>query len=143
MFFQGTRPIDILMLVVEVLVVLLIFGEMAVHANRYLRHRRRSRKLLIQLLEGQKLQAEPPGTSADSPLVVPWRTATKEWADETNALLLKYSQAASAAFLHDVGGADASFGFGHVNSSAQPDYIRLQGRLNNLRSILENPDVYL
>jgi len=139
----GTRPIDYVMLVVEILVLLLIFGEIAVHANRYFRHRRRSGEVLKRLIKGQKLQSESPGTSGSGSLVTPWITATKEWANQTNDLLLKYSRAASAAFLHDVGGADVSFGFGHVNAFAQHAYVQLQTRLNNLRDILENPDVYL
>jgi hypothetical protein len=140
----GVRPFDILMLVVEVLVLLLIAYEVGVNVWRDRRRTRRSRKVLGQLTKGQKLQADAPvGSSVNNPSVVSWANTTTEWANETSALLSKYSEAASVSFLHVVGGANSSFGFGHINPYAQHAYILLQEQLNNLRSILENPDVYL
>jgi hypothetical protein len=143
--FFDVRPFEYLMLVIEVLVLLLIAYEVGSGVWHRIRRTRRSRRVLTRLSDGQALQHAAPRRSADPATISLWTSNVRAWIDETNTLLCKYSLEASIAFLHNRGGADTSFGSAlrEVADGAQDPYVTLQERLNNLRSIIENPEVYL
>lgn len=75
---------------------------------------------------------------------------TKAWGDEVNGFLVTYSGQASASFLlvHDSTSADSLVftqsgdGFFYLASPIREHYQRLLTQLNNLRHIIEKPEVY-
>jgi len=143
----GSSPAERVLMALELPVTLFIgieFVAFVIHGWRERRRKRRARKILERLTIGQKIQADAPkGSGASREAVAAWESAANQWTDQTNALLSRYSASASVSFLHSKGGANVSFGHGHINPYAQHAFIDLQERLNNLRSILESPDVYL
>lgn len=144
LFLQGPRPIDYVMLVIEFLVLVLIGGEMAIHAYRYFRHEKRKRALLANLFEGQRLISEAPSTSvADYETAHRWELLVTQWRGGTTALLRQYSDAAAATFSQPVGTLEATTHYANVSPYAQKGYREMQTGLNNLRLIIENPDTYL
>jgi hypothetical protein len=141
--FLKHDAFDYAMIVIELAVLLLIAGEIGVHAKRYFRHRRRTRRILDFLSEGQRFQQKAPSLGAGVEEMSAWIDCVKAWSEQTSSLLSRYSSEASSSFFHKSGGVYESFGYGHVAQGAQEWYITLQGRLNNLREIMEKPEVYL
>jgi len=136
--FRDVRPFDDLMLAIEVLVLLLIAYEVGSGIWQRIRRHRRSRRLLGCFSKGQALQASVPAENAETE---EWLRNLKEWTDKTNNLLARYSPQASAAFLHS-----HSTVAGHyrgVARTAQTAMAELLERLENLRAIMERPEVYL
>jgi hypothetical protein len=72
-----------------------------------------------------------------------WKRDVEKWSARIDALLKGYSIGASAAFLHDSGSSlDSIWYRREVAAGAHEAYETLQRRLNNLRGILERPEVY-
>jgi hypothetical protein len=147
--FEGARPLDWLMLVVEALVLALIAYEIV--SPRW--HRRKIRRLLNVAFDfvqrGQKLQAiSPQGIygpeGPHGPQFVPaWIEKVKTWNQEALDFMERCSPQARASFL-----SDTSSGAAHTQQSlmvppeAQWWYRTMLTRLDNLQRIAENPDVY-
>ncbi len=135
--FSDVRPFEYLMLGVEVLVLLLIAYEVGSGIWHRFRRNRRSRRVHEFFSQGQMLQS---GTPGDPALVSQWLRQVEKWIIDTNGLLVRYSSQASASFLHNSG--RAGMHYGGVAQDAQYGFAELQERLNNLRAIMERPDVY-
>jgi hypothetical protein len=136
----GARPIDKTTLVVELLVLALIAGEIGYKILRYFKVEHRIKRLRKKLAEGQQLQIE--ATSSRNPSEE-WATRVNGWIASTQKQLGRYSAQASLSFQHDPGAMFNPFVADAFEAGAKTTYLRLQHCLNNLRNIIETPDVYL
>src|SRR2546428_2535998 len=146
--FEDVRPFDWLMLVIEVavLVAILVFDIRAVRRERRHDREQRDRRTLVDqrvaalrdaMSKGQELRLSTPVSG--NPHVAEWAQAVTNWGEETRVLLKSFSAHAEAAFLMQMSGSP------YINGSigATFEYISLISRLDNLRGIIEKPDVYL
>jgi hypothetical protein len=145
--FEDVRPFDWLMLVVEVAVLLaiLIFEVRAICRERHHDREQRDRRILVAqrvaalrdaMSKGQKLRLCTPGSG--DPHVEEWAQAVTNWGEETRVLLESFSAHAGAVFVTQMSSSP------HITGSegALFEYISLISRLDNLRGIIEKPDVY-
>jgi hypothetical protein len=139
--FCDVRPFDILMLVVEVLVLILIAYDVGSEIWQRNRRHRRLKRVLEFLSEGQALQDGAPTTASSVVEIPEWERRCQDWADGTNDLLKRYSPQASATFLLSAGGF-LDWNVLRIHESAHDTYQSLQRHLNNLRLIMERPDLY-
>jgi|HubBroStandDraft_5_1064220.scaffolds.fasta_scaffold11766_4 hypothetical protein len=108
-------------------------------------HRRRINKRVVTLFEyihrGQLLKASSPHSLEDDKLVPSWLNAVKEWNAESLHFLESCSPQARAAFLIS----DETAHTREVSTvplGARWSYGAMLDRLDNMRKIAENPDVY-
>jgi hypothetical protein len=140
---EGTRPIDLWMLVIELLVLLLIAYEVVVGVWSKVRTSRRVATIFRYMAQGQNLQANaPPAGTTDISIPTAWVESVKEWIQQTHNALTQYSPQAAASFIHDSGGASVQYNSVSGHSQARDWYRVLILRINNLRSIMEKPNVY-
>jgi hypothetical protein len=143
--FEGARPIDRTVLIVDALVLLIIFVEW-IQAQRR-EHRISQRQKLVDtrlvsvrgaISQGQAIQhsAVPNGDAQTDH----WYQRTKAWTTQTEKLLEGYSLRASTAFM-DVSSANPMRTYQEF--AVAQEYAHLVARLNNLIRIMENPEVYL
>jgi hypothetical protein len=139
--FEGVRPFDWLMLVIEVAVLLLIAWEI----GRDIWHKRKMRVRYDALFErfdkGQQLrfsfpQLGPNACNRDERLE--WENSAKTWIKETAIFLRGFSPKAATMFLKEV---NDSYFSDVVNN---PDFwsTALFHRLENLREIMDKCEVY-
>ena len=155
--FEGVKPFDWLMLGIETAVLPLILYEVIVGIARHRGATRRQSELnkivtsLCQFTdEGLELQRRVPDTAKEETRVLrSWMTNTKAWGDKASEFLATHSQQASAAFLlvHDLSSSDLvvfapSGDVFYLASPLREHYQRLLTQLNNLRQIIEKPEVY-
>jgi hypothetical protein len=155
--FEGVKPFDWLMLGIETAVLLLILYEVIVGIVRHRGARRRQKEVkqivtsLSQFMdEGLELQRSVPDTAKEEwGVLQSWMTSTKVWGDKASECLATYSLRASAAFLlvHDLSSSDSvvfapSGKVFYLLSPLREHYQRLLTQLNNLRQIIEKPEVY-
>ncbi|MGO8973760.1 MAG: hypothetical protein ACLQJ0_04945 [Steroidobacteraceae bacterium] len=139
--FDGVKPFDWLMLLVELLVLLLIAYEVVIPAFHRRRTSRRLASLLALMNRGQKIQdAVPASGTTDDLAISAWKTSVEEWLRDTHKTLVAYSPQASTIFLHDTGG--TSLRYRGVAQNAHDYFVMLLARMNNLRAIMEKPEVY-
>lgn len=81
------------------------------------------------------MQRSTPGNG--DPRVGEWAQAVSNWGEETRVLLNSFSAQAESAFLLQVGTPYVTGSQGAVI-----EYVFLISGLNNLRGIIEKPDVY-
>ena len=147
--FSDARPIDILILVVDflVLAVILYFegGEKL--------HKRKMRRQVLALASfmerGRKLQASTPDPVVASDAIDEWIEQVKLWGSETQDFLSSRSMRASSAFTHivnvtavdrEVRSSDGRMF--HVAGYFGDAYQLLQLKLDNLHKIMVNPEAY-
>ena len=157
--FDGVRPFDWLMLVVELLVLLLIFYEVII--NLIHRRKERKRRLALGLIvtslagfmeKGCKLQLDTPDPITTTwGSITPWIDSVKLWAKDTSAFLAQHSSRAATAFglIGEIGvltnpqpvykEPGSSF---PIEGPQRESYQRLVAQLTNLRSIIEKPEAY-
>lgn len=129
-----------MMLVVELLVLAIIALESVVHVYHWLKIRRRMKRIRGYLSKGHELQSDVPRD--DRTQVLPWTERVNSWITETNQYLGGHSQEASISFMHFGGGMVRHLVYPGVHFDAQECFANLQERLDNLRGIMERPDVY-
>lgn len=141
--FGDSRPIDILMLVIEALVLAIIAYE----AIKEIFSRRRIRAITSQLRfflsQGQHLYNEPPAPQAKElhPVAMAWSANVQAWTDAVQKFLSKTSEPAAVVFNHLPIRSETHQGV-HVPQHIEPTFIALDERLKTLRSIMEKPNVY-
>ena len=157
--FEGVRPFDWLMLVIEILVLLAILYFEGVGEWRYRKMRKRVAALVPFMDRGQELQhsvPEPshpthPSYSAAAKQIEEWMNSIDVWGKETRQFLEQYSPRAARVFeniaetgilanpqtVHTESG--RSF---PIEGPQRESYLRLVAQLNNLRSIMEKPEAY-
>jgi hypothetical protein len=142
--FEGARPIDRTVLVVDLLVLLVIvieYGHSLLRerkkGQRELQRRRRLEFVRQAMSNGQELQRKAPYVHAPNLDVAEWKHSVNSWVQNTQTLLRSYSAQAEASFLHDPHSIPANY-----PTLATHEYHLLVIRLNNLRGIMEKPEVY-
>lgn len=140
--FVDTRPVDIFMLVVELLVLLIIGIEGGISLVGWCKRRGKVAKVNEFMIRGQSIQSKAPVGQASPQILADWTNLADVWEKETNSYLSKHSAQAAATFLQDVSGAMMSFSYNRVTPSIRVEFERLSTRLINLRSIMEKPAIY-
>ena len=108
--FDGTRPIDWVMLVVELLVLLLIAYEVGSSIWFKWKTQGRLAATFEWMSKGQMLQQNaPPAGSSDEADSTAWVAAVQQWMEQTHHFLAKYSPQAAASFIHHKGGPSLSY----------------------------------
>ncbi len=147
-FFGDFRPADLTIVVIELVFVVIVSAEWATREIRDCRKRRRQRRrqqeidlrvraLRDALWKGQELQLRTPGSG--DPYVAAWRQAVSNWGEETRVLLKSFSEHAETAFSLPM----PSLPYITGSVGAVSEFVSLISHLNNLRGIIEKPDVYL
>ena len=141
MMTDGARPIDWIVLLVDVCVLVAIlwfeFPEWW-HKRAIARHKA---KVLEFWTNGQKLQASAP-THQHPDNQPSWLGAVKSWNSETREFLQSCSPWAEASFLHETS-TQLPPGAHAVTNQSREAYRVLLIRLDNLKTIMENPHEYL
>ena len=90
---------------------------------------------------GQNLQRNAPTVdNPDLAVATAWVESVTAWINETHQFLAHYSSQAASSFLHE--GVRASLIYHGISAQARQLYPVLLSRLDNLRGIMEKPDVY-
>lgn len=142
--FLHHDAFDYTMLAVEVLVLVIIGFEAGIGMWHHFRVGHRTKRLRQCFIEGQVLQTV--NVSSHQPeQLAPWIAQVNTWIKTTSEYLKECSLEGAAAFLHDdtTVTRDSRMHFTGVSSHAVGTYVILQQRLNNLRDILRDHDVYL
>jgi hypothetical protein len=137
--FPEYRPVDMVILLVEFLVLLMIVCQLVTRTMHKRTVARRLMELFYAMAEGQELQAiAPHRTDERSATSGKWRQSVQEWITQTSKMLERCSAQAAISFIHN-----PDLTLTHPNGIAAPsEYESLVVRLNNLRGIIEHPDAY-
>jgi hypothetical protein len=133
---SGARPIDTTMLVIELLILAIIAGQAALHTYRYFKVRHRLKRVHKFIFQGHALQ-----DNADKVPDVKWIEQVNDWIVATSRYLQKCSSRALESFLHDDN--KPNLGNHRMSHESHGPCEELQERLDNLRAIMETPDIYL
>jgi hypothetical protein len=136
--FADSRPVDFVMLVIEFLVLAIIAIEFGSAFRNKRRTKRRLEAIRDAMSEGQALQMAAPRGIGATEGSQNWAAAVNAWIAQTHKLLQSYSVQAAASFLHDAGGVGTTY----PSLVDSYNYAVLVARLNNLRGVMEKPDVY-
>jgi hypothetical protein len=136
--FHDVRPIDWIMLVVEVLVLLLIAYEIGHGMWRKFILRRRTKLVLKFLWDGLALKHDACTVTEDA--VGTWKESVEAWTQATITGLQNHSIAAGLSFVHTPTRPAGSYG--GVTRGANDTYGVLVARIDTLREIMEKADVY-
>jgi hypothetical protein len=139
-WFSGWSKADIWLFIADGLIVLLILREDIWKLCGWLRRRHRIKAIFQRMNQGQRLQQTAPSGGDDEAKVEDWNKSVDTWNRETFTLLGNYSPQAAASFIHQ--GYRPTLSYHGVAQQAQNRYHALGDRLDNLRSIMEKPDVY-
>jgi len=154
--FYGTRPIDAVMIVIELLVLIVIAWE----ALSTYTHRKKMLRMVSMVSpyaeRGLELQHSAPSRfvaehdqHAYLTLAAQWKKRFHAWDKETKEFLSSVSQKAASLYLQFLSSEDTP----HFAVDADGNTVRLfhdisgtyqvlQSRLSNLRRIMENPSAY-
>jgi hypothetical protein len=142
-FFGDFRPADWTLCLLEIIfvgVILWLDLPERFHRNKV---RRRLRFVHARIADGQRLhESAPPAGTTDIALVDPWIGAVRQWIDQTNEALSKYSVAAGLSFNSRKVAPDVIFNGVTGTSNARGWYGELLHRLSNLQNIMEKAEVY-
>ena len=137
--FTNSRPVDLLIVAGEILVLLLIAYELASRTLYKRSLSKRLNELFYAIAEGQELQATARQIRDEHSLYAEeWSEEVKEWIKVTRKTLERCSAQAVISFMHD-----PDLTLTHPGSIVPvSEYQSLVLRLNNLRSIMEHPEAY-
>jgi len=136
---EGTRPIDLWMLVIELLVLLLIAGEGITGIIHWRRKNSATKHLLKMLCDGQQLHDSAPHRTASQDAVEAWNEEVDKWFVLVQDYLVKKSEAAVVVFCRCALSQRYSL---RISERSTSRFYELDSRLKNLQSIMEKPDVY-
>lgn len=148
--FGTPEPIEVWMLIADVLIVVLIIW---LDLPEWF-HKRKCHKIVTTIApyieRGQEIRQNVPSPEmAERESGVAWMQSVDAWSEETNNFLLTHSRRASLAF-QLIAGANLHGGIVYrpngysfpVFGQIREHYERLLDLMNNLRGIMEKPDVY-
>jgi hypothetical protein len=105
---------------------------------------KRLQRITDLMSRGQDILHTPPEHRSTPATVNRWIQSAEAWIAETNGFLKSCSEHASLAFMDDVGTwAWTTVVTPAISQGVHQEYRILNQRLKNLRSILDNQDVYL
>lgn len=134
----GIRPFDWVMLIVEVLVLVLIGAEIAPALWHKRKAKERQKALFSLLVEGQEILNQAP-SPFDQTSVNAWGVSVNAWSAKVAKVLRGYSEHAVASFNHQ---SQTGTRYQHIPEGAWPAYEKIAARIENLRNIIEKPDIY-
>jgi hypothetical protein len=123
---------------VEFAVLAVIAYEAIHHAINHRRIGKRKAVILDLMNEGQSLLAAVASTRQPE-RVAGWTRQVEDWIAKTQTILQGYSSQASGSFNHL---RLAPFNYPDIAPGAHDHFKVLQARIENLRSIMEKPEVY-
>jgi hypothetical protein len=135
--FEQTRPIDWVMLVIEAAVLAIIAYESIRIALTHHRIEKRKKIILGLMNDGQAILEDVPTVHPER--VDSWYQSAEAWTKRTRAVLESYSSQALTAFNHL---RLPTVDYPNVSPGAHPAFKALIAKLDNLRSIMEKPEVY-
>jgi hypothetical protein len=154
--FEGIRPFDWLMLVVEVLVLVIIAYEFIAEALR--RRTDQKRRLFLNALvlrlsplidEGERIRSTAPDPLATTQyFITRWTDSVSSWTKKTEALIAGHSSSASATFMlisESQCVDDAVSYHGHhffLSGPTSETHKALTLHLENLRRMVDRPEAY-
>jgi hypothetical protein len=136
--FSEARPIDWLIVVIDLLVLLWIAADIVKIPHRW---KRRSAigHIAALLADGESLLTDRPTPQASNDQATAWVESVKSWIVDVHSLLAKDAMRALAVFGHWPVGPRSETA---VHSLAESWFFELDARLSALRSIMEKPEVY-
>lgn len=140
LFAPNSQFIAVSLWAMQLLVLIILVRELIAGALRKRKVRVRKAKLLALMSNGQRLQRTAPAVNREDDRITEWSLSVKAWAEETARSLEVYSPQAAAAFAQAVELRRAEYHF--VNRSISGCYDLLVQQLDQLRSIMEQPDTY-
>lgn len=136
--FSQSTAYAISMWVMELMVLSLIAYEVIAAIWRHHIVKMRLKVLFRAMERGHKLLNSPPPPNSPQPQTESWHKSVDSWVEQTREVLRSYSSHAEASFMHD----ERAVTMGPPHTSAPLVFALLSSRVNNLRSIMEKPDVY-
>ena len=137
--FRDSLAYSISMWVMELLVLLLIAYEVFGKLGHDRNIRKRSVALNTLLTRGVELQSHPPYFGVTQEESGKWNQSVTAWVEETAEALQKWSTQAAATFRHGVWHAAS---YPNIAPASHSSFGLLSHRLDNLRKIMEKPEVY-
>lgn len=137
--FCDTRPIDVAMLVIELLVLFVIAIEGIVSVVRWRAKRITTFRLRKFLTDGRDLYDNAPFVQASQHDALMWEQKVKNWEKDVRAFLVENAEFAVFVFDHAPLGIPTHV---FVSNYIQHIHARFDGVLQTLLSIMEKPDVY-
>ncbi len=153
---EGTRPLDWIMLIVEILVLFIIaYDFIAERFRRWTDKKRRSflDALVLQLSplldEGNRIRLTIPDPLATTPFFISrWIDIASSWTEKTKTVIASYSSSASAAFMliSDSQWVDDAVSYhGHnffLSGPTLEAYKAITLHLENLQRMMDRPEMY-
>jgi hypothetical protein len=139
--FSHSDSYLISMWAMEFLVLALIAWEVIGEIRRHRVVNRRLKRLFDVMEKGHALQRTAPRIGASSMAAAEWINSVDEWDQQAQGTLKSYSVQAVASFLHDTSGLVPPW-YESIATGARLKYVTLISRLDNLRGIMEKPEVY-
>lgn len=136
---NETRPIDWLIVVIDVLVIAWIAVADLIKAPRRWKRRSAIRHLTGFLANGEYLLSARPATQASEADAAAWVEAVKSWINAVQSFLAKEAVRALVEFAHGAMGPRDESG---VHPLAEDCFFELEERLRSLREIMERPEEY-
>jgi hypothetical protein len=131
-------PIVWAMLVIEILVLSIIAYQAVRAATDRFRIGRRKEVLLKLMSQGQAIFQSAPHMSHPE-MAEGWNEQVDAWRKEAESVLSGYSPQAVEAFKFT--GPEVT-NYNHIAPGTRSHYGAMMARLENLRNIMENPDLY-
>jgi hypothetical protein len=136
--FSQSIAYSLSLWVMEFMVLALIAYEVCEHVIDRRRVGKRKRTILARMNSGQALlEKVPPAVRPER--VDKWAREVDEWIHSTRTILESYSSHAVASFNHV---RSIPNNYPDVAAGAQDKLKEIAARLENLRSIMEKPEVY-
>jgi len=136
--FSEARPIDWLIVAIDVLVLLWIAADFVNIPHRW-RRRSALSHIAALLADGEKLLSAHPTPQATNDEATAWVESVKSWIVSVHSVLAKDAPRALAVFGHWPVAPQSEI---EVHSLAEPWFLELDARLRALRSITESPELY-
>ena len=136
--FSEARPIDWLIVAIDLLVLLWITADIIKIPHRWKRHSAINH-IAALLTDGERLLSARPTPQATNDEATAWVESVKGWIVSVHSVLAKDALHALAVFGH---WPVASRSEVEVHSLVKPWFLELEARLSALRSIMEKPEIY-
>lgn len=137
--FSEARPIDWLIVVIDVIVLLWIAASDVIGVPQRWRKRRGMKRVLVLLADGVDLQSARPTAEASQTEAKAWVESVKSWIVAVHGFLAEDAVRALAVFGHWPIGPPIGT---EVHPLAGGWCSELDSRLSALRSIIEKPEAF-
>jgi hypothetical protein len=137
--FSEARPIDWLIIAIDLLVLLWIAADVVKIPQRWKR-RAAINHIASLLADGERLLGARPTPQSSNDEATAWVESVKGWIVSVHSVLAENAMRALAVFGHWPVASQSEI---QVHSLAEPWFLELDARLSALRSISDTPELYL